>query len=359
MRARPRGGSTYVPGIPGGATTKEASNDMRNLGRLARVAALSAVAVVAMGGVAGAAAKGNSPAVHGTVTAVDGVSTSGTCGVAGSTGTFTLTATNAATDPPTVKVTTVEVTLATSFVEKKVTSPSFADLCVGNHSVVVGTNVDSTMTAEAVTISPPKPAPRIHLFGSVTAVNGDTTAGTCGTAGASGDFTLSTIVDTSTDVSTVAVDSSTLFTERHLTLATFADVCVGYKAVALGSSSDGTVTATLVAIRIPPVPKPPKPHKPIHVTGIVSSVGGVTTTGTCGTAGDAGVFTVVRTDHATSPPTPVTLTIDVTAGTAFAAKDVASPSFANVCVGGKTVSIGNTVSGALDAVAVAAWAPRS
>ncbi len=329
---------------------------MTNLGRLTRVTALSMVALAASGGVAGAASKGDSPAVHGVVTAIGGVSTPGTCGTADTAGTFTLTATNDATSPPTVTVTTVDVTTATSFVEKKVTSPSFADLCVGNTSVAVGTDVSSTMTADAVTIQAPKPAPKVHLFGWVTAVNGDTTTGTCGTGGATGTFTLSTVEGTTTVVSTVDVDGSTLFTEKHVSGASFADVCVGDKAVALGTSDDDTVAATLVAVKVPPAPKPPKP---VHVTGVVGSVDGVTTPGTCGTSGAAGSFTAVRTDNSTSPPTTTTWTVNVTSGTAFAAKDVTSASFANVCVGGKTVSVGNTVSGALDAVAVAAWAPKS
>ena len=195
----------------------------------------------------------------------------------------------------------------------------------------------------------------MHVYGSVTSVNGDPTEGTCGTAGATGSFTLATVVDTTTVDSTVDVDGSTAFTLKGASSASFDSVCVGYKAVATGTGTDGDVAATLVAVKIPP---PPAPPKPLHVSGIVSSIDGVTTAGTCGTSGTAGTFTAVSTDNKTTPPTTTTWTVNVTSGTSFSAKGAASASFADVCVGGKSVSLGTTTDGALDAVAVSAWAPK-
>jgi len=317
---------------------------MKNMGRLARVTALTVVALAAVGGVAGAASKGNAPAVHGTVTAVNGDSTPGVCGTAGATGSFTLTGKTITT--------TVNVDGTTTFLDKSATSPSFANLCVGDIVVAAGPDSAFVMSAQGVTVHGPKPPPRVHLFGSILSVNGDPTTGVCGTAGATGAFVLSTIEGVTTVVTTVDVDSTTLFTEAHVTDASFANVCVGDKAVALGSGSGGTIAATLVAIRIPP---PPKPPKPLHVSGIVASVGGDSRSGTCGIAGDAGTFTAVSTDNATVPPTTKTWTVNVTSGTAYAEKGATSASFANVCVGEKTVSLGTTTDGALDAVAVAIW----
>lgn len=328
---------------------------MNNAGRLARVTVLTMAALAMTGGIAGAAAKGNSPAVHGTVTAVNGDMTPGACGTANVGGAFTLTTTNSSTTPPTVVATTVDVSTATSFVEHKVTSPSFADVCVGDTSVVIGTDVDFTLAADAVTIHAPKPPPKVHLFGSVTAVNGDPTTGACGTSGATGAFTLSNVIAGTTVTTTVDVDGSTIFTERKMTGTSFADVCVGDRAVALGPESGGVLDAALVAVK---VPRPPRPPKPLHVSGIVASVDGVATAGTCGTAGAAGTFTVTSTDNSTTPPTTITRTVNVTAGTSFAEKNVSPASFADVCFGGKAVSIGTSTNGALDAIAVAAYAPK-
>ncbi len=329
---------------------------MKNLSKAARVMALTMAALAATGGVAGAASNGNAPAAHGTVTAVNGNSAPGTCGTAGADGSFTLTATNSQVSPPKVTVTTVDVTAATSFLEHRVTSPTFGNVCVGDTSVVVGNASSFTIAATAVTIHTPPPAPKVHLYGAVTSVNGESAAGTCGTAGATGSFTLSTVQGTATVASTVTVDPSTSFTLKGASSASFDSVCVGYKATAQGTQTGSDVAASLVAVKIPPAPKPPKP---LHVSGIVASINGVTAAGTCGTAGDAGSFTAVSTDNSTSPPTTTTWTVNVTAGTAFSSKNITSASFANVCVGGKTVALGTTTSGALDAIAVAAWAPKA
>ncbi len=326
---------------------------MKVLGAAARAGALAtAVLAVAGGagaGVAGAAANGNAPAAHGVVTEVNGSTAPGTCGTTGGTGSFVVTDTKNTT-PPTTVVTTVNVTAATTFLEHKVTSPSFANLCVGDKAVAVGNAAAGTLAANAVTISLP---PTVHLYGMVTSVNGVTTAGTCGTAGASGSFGLSTVTGTTTVDTTVAVDASTAFTLKGVASPSFANACVGYRATAVGAESGGTITATDVALKAPKAPKP------LHVAGVVTSIGGVTTPGTCGVAGNAGTFTIQSTNSATTPPTVTNWTVNVTAGTAYSAKKVASATFANVCVGGKTVSLGVTVSGALDAVAVAAWAPKA
>ena len=311
--------------------------------RFARVTALTVAALAMTGGVAGAAhPNGAAPSVSGSVTAVNGDTTPGVCGSAGTTGAFTLTTNGAA-----AAVHTVDVTAATSFVQKKVAVPSFADVCVGDDATAIGNETNFVVSAVSVSIHVPKPT---HAFGTVTAVGGVSTAGTCGTAHASGSFTLSTLVSGSPVVTTVFVTSATKFNVSHVGTSTFAGVCVGDVAQAEGLAVGDTVLAATVQV------KTPKPPTPIHVKGAVSSVNGDPTAGICGTAGTAGSFVVTWTDKA---GTVIDTTVVVTATTPFVEKGVASATFANVCVGGKASVIGTNSSGALDAVAVAAYAPKA
>jgi hypothetical protein len=82
---------------------------------------------------------------------------------------------------------------------------------------------------------------------------------------------------------------------------------------------------------------PPRPPRPPHVAmgagGVVASVNSVTTAGTCGTAGAAGTFALTAMKGRT-------FTVNVTASTAFVAKGVTGPSFANVCVGAQVGAAG-------------------
>jgi hypothetical protein len=306
--------------------------------RFARVTALTVAALAVTGGVAGAAhAKGSAPSVSGSITAVNGDATPGVCGSAGATGNFTLTTTRS-----TVTVHTVDVTPATSFVEKKVAAPTFADVCVGDDASAIGVQTGFVVAATAVSINVPRPT---HTFGTVTAVGGVSTTGTCGTAHATGSFTLSTLVSGSPVVTTVFVTSATKFNVSHVGRSTFAGLCVGDYAQAEGLSVGGTVLAASVEIKIP------KPPTPLHVKGMVTSVGGATTAGACGTAGAAGSFVITWTDKSS---TVIDTTVVVTATTPFAGQ-VGATSFAAVCVGAKAGAIGTNSSGALDAVSVATY----
>jgi hypothetical protein len=82
------------------------------------------------------------------------------------------------------------------------------------------------------------------LFGTVSAVNGTTTAGTCGVAASAGSFTLTH--EAMTD--TVDVSTTTRFSDRGDPSPSFADVCVGDPAGAIGSLSGTTLTATMVFV---------------------------------------------------------------------------------------------------------------
>ena len=302
--------------------------------------ALAFAALAMTGGVAGAAgqAKGNGPSVSGTVTAVGGDATPGVCGTAGGDGSFTLTTTGA-----TPSVHTVDVTAATAFTQKKVLAPSYANVCVGDDASAIGVQSGFEIAATAVSVRVPKST---HVFGTVLTVNGVSDAGTCGTAGARGTFTVSTLVNGTQVVDTVYVVSGTTFKEPTVHDATFADLCVGLAADADGPAVGNSVLAESVKFHAP------KPPTPLHVKGQVTSVNGDSDAGTCGTAGTAGSFVVTWTD--TSGATIAT-TVDVTASTPFSAKGGAS-SFGAVCVGARSSVIGNTdTAGALDALSVATY----
>ena len=160
--------------------------------------------------------------MFGTVASVNGSTTAGACGLAGTAGTFTLTAFHGTTD-------TVGVSPTTTFSEHGVTAPSFANVCVGEKVGAVGTISSATVTATGVFMTPP-PMPKPPLpkpqgvFGIVASVNGSTTAGACGLAGTAGTFTLAAFHGT-TD--TVDVSPTTTFSEHGVTAPSFANVCVG------------------------------------------------------------------------------------------------------------------------------------
>ena len=319
---------------------------------VARIAALTIGALALTSGVAGASSgPSTSPVAHGTVTAVGGVTTPGTCGV-GTSGEFTVTSANGAT-PPVLTSVNVEVTPTTAFVNHKLSSPTFANLCVGDSATAIGSNTAGVVTASAIDFKAPHAAKPEHDGGKVTEVNGSLITGTCGVAGASGEFTINVTNGGTTVAKHVAVTKDTLFYEPKVSGATFADVCVGYFAEAVGPNPDGTVAAGLVTIHVP------KPPKPLKVNGNVTAVNGSTASGACGQASTAGAFSVTYTDNNTVPPSLVTRTVNVSTATSFFDKAVAGATFANVCVGDKAVVIGNDTTGSIDALAVAVTAPKA
>ena len=181
--------------------------------------------------------------VFGTVASVNGSTTPGACGVADTTGTFTLTAFHGTTD-------TVDVSPTSTFWEHGITAPTFANVCVGEKVGAVGTISSATVTATGVFIAPPPiPKPPIPkpqgVFGTVASVNGSSTPGACGVADTTGTFTLTAFHGT-TD--TVDVSTTSMFWEHGVTAPTFAHVCVGEKVGAVGTISSATVTATAVFV---------------------------------------------------------------------------------------------------------------
>jgi hypothetical protein len=82
------------------------------------------------------------------------------------------------------------------------------------------------------------------LFGTVSAVKGTTTTGTCGVAASAGNFTLTRKAKTDT----VDVSTTTPFSDRDDPSPSFADVCVGDPAGAIGMLSGTTLTASFVFV---------------------------------------------------------------------------------------------------------------
>ncbi|MGH8981852.1 MAG: hypothetical protein ACRDWE_12695 [Acidimicrobiales bacterium] len=290
----------------------------------------------------GALSMWHTPGAFGKVTSVDGSSATGACGVAGATGTFDV----ARKGKTATATTTVDVTSATKFLEPGTQTASFADLCVGFDAGAVGTTggTGGTLTASGVWMAspstPPAPAPKPPLaYGKVASVDGSSATGACGVAGATGTFGISGWKATTTR--TVDVTSSTKFVEKGSTTASFADVCVGDDAGAVGTATAAGTTPktpfTASGVWIAPAVTRPAPvPRPPAAFGKVTSVDGSSATGACGVAGTTGTF-----DVAGWKSTAAT-TVDVTKTTKFAELGNATASFADLCVGDDAGAAGTT-----------------
>ena len=278
--------------------------------------------------------------------------TEGSCGTAGSPQSFTLVGRGHRA------IVTVDVGGGTTFTDAALTPPTlatFADVCVGGQVEVLGTLSSGALAATLVTIVP---AQAQGIVASVTVDGGTASSapGACGTVSEAGSFTLGGAwpipvpAIASRPVTTVDVGTGTTYTDAAVTKATFANVCVGSQVEALGTLSSGALAATAVTIM------------PAQAQGIVASVtvdGGAASSapGACGGADEAGSFTL-----GSAWPMPVlaiatwpVTTVDVTSSTTFtdaAVVSPATPSFADVCVGGQVEALGTLSSGALAATAV-------
>ncbi len=283
--------------------------------------------------VGGAAAGAGSRPVRafGLVTMVNGSTADGTCGVAGASGNFTVVARN-------TSQTTIAVSSSTTFSGRDLTSPTFANVCVNETAGATGAVSGGVFNATRVRIWAPKPPRTVSAFGMVTSVNGSSTNGACGSAGAPGTFTL---LGRNTSSTVVDVTSSTAFFGRDIALPTFANVCVNEMVGASGTASGGSIAAADVMIWSP-VPTD------LSAFGMVVSVNGSSSAGACGVAGTSGTFTVMRRNASQT-------VIDVTPATKFSQRHVSSPSFANVCVNEMAGARGNVSGGVLNAERVHIW----
>ena len=163
---------------------------------------------------------GTPPAAAGTVESVG-------------TGTFTL----QGRDGTTV---TVDVTSSTTYKDQKATSPSFANVTVGEMVSVQGTTASGVVTATSVTIGSGSGG----FGGGFGHGTPPAAAGTVESVG-TGTFTLQ-----GRDGTTVTVDvtSSTTYKDQKATSPSFANVTVGEMVSVQGTTASGVVTATSVTI---------------------------------------------------------------------------------------------------------------
>jgi hypothetical protein len=270
--------------------------------------------------------------VYGVVVAVNRSSADGACGVAGASGTFRLVSRNTSR-------TTIHVNDNTRFSSRSISSPTFANVCVDAMVGATGFVRNGRFIATSVRIWAPKPPPTVSVFGMVVSVNGSSADGACGTLGGNGTFT---IMNRNAALKVVNVDTSTVFVSRVVASPTFANVCVDEMVGATGTRSDRAIAASDVMIwsTVP---------DDFTAFGMVISVNGSTANGACGTGGASGAFTVLRRNGKTT-------VVNVSPTTTFQMKDVASPSFANVCNYAMVGSHGAVTGAALNATRVRIFA---
>ncbi len=183
------------------------------------------------------------------------------------------------------------------------------------------------------------------VSGVVTAVDGDATPGVCGTAGATGSFTLTTTGATPTDHG-VDVTAATAFAEKQVVAPTDADVCVGYDASAIGVQTGDEVAADAVSVRVP---------TSTREFGTVLSVNGVSDSGACGTADTPGWFSLSTLVDGVQ----VTSTVYVLSETKFKEPSVSGATFADLCVGDVADADGPVVDGSVLATSVKFHVPKT
>ncbi len=161
-------------------------------------------------------------------------------------GTFTLT-------KPDGTTVTVDVGSSTTYLDPGVTSPSLANVTVGAHVAVFGTDTSNTVTATKVAIGGPMGPGGPGGF----RISGGTPPAAVGTVKSvgSGTFTLTTPDGTTV---TVDVGSSTTYLDPGVTSPSLGNVTVGAHVAVFGTDTSNTVTATKVAIGGPRWPRWPR-----------------------------------------------------------------------------------------------------
>ena len=190
---------------------------------------------------------------------------------------------------------------------------------------------------------------RHGLSGTVASVNGSTDPSQCG----SGDTGTFELTGHHGETFTVNVAPTTTYFSKHVTAASFANVCVGSRVKVKGMVDGTTVAADKVRIKhaetpdaehehegvvAPTLPgQPEEGHGHNHVHGEVASVNGSSDPAACGN-GDTGSFTVTDRDGKS-------FTVNVGGTTRFLGHhDDGAPTFADVCVG-QRVNVKGDVTG--------------
>jgi preprotein translocase subunit YajC len=143
---------------------------------------------------------------------------------------------------------TVNVDSSTTYRDGSVASATIANVTVGEHVAVFGTDTPNVVTATSVAIGDP-PAGGGGPGGAGS--NGGSPPAAVGTVTSVGDGTFTISAPDGTAV-TVNVDSSTTYRDGSVTSATIANVTVGEHVAVFGTDTSNVVTATSVAIGDPP-----------------------------------------------------------------------------------------------------------
>jgi hypothetical protein len=158
-------------------------------------------------------------------------------------GTFTITAQDGTT-------VTVNVSSATTYMDQGVTSASIANVTVGQHVAVFGSDTSNTVAATNVAIGNPPTGGKGGPMGAPGG-KGGTPPAAVGTVESVGDGTFTITAQDGTTV-TVNVSSATTYMDQGVTSASIANVTVGEHVAVFGTDTSNTVAATNVAIGSPP-----------------------------------------------------------------------------------------------------------
>jgi preprotein translocase subunit YajC len=148
---------------------------------------------------------------------------------------------------------TVNVGTSTTFVDASVTSPTIANVTVGAHVAVFGTDTANVVTATSVGIGQPPGGGQGRPGGAGPGGAGGRpgiSPAAVGTVTSVGDDTFTITAQDETAV-TVNVSSATTYRDAGVTSATMADVTVGEHLAVFGTDTSNVVTATSVAIGEP------------------------------------------------------------------------------------------------------------
>jgi preprotein translocase subunit YajC len=163
-------------------------------------------------------------------------------------GTFTITTQDGTT-------VTVNVSSTTTYLDQGVTSPTIANLTVGEHVAVFGTDTSDTVTATKVAIGnlwhDGHDGHDGHGGPGGPGGFGGTPPAAVGTVKSVGNGTF-TITNQDGTTVTVNVSSTTTYLDQGVTSPTIANVTVGEHVAVFGTDTSDTVTATKVAIGNPP-----------------------------------------------------------------------------------------------------------
>jgi hypothetical protein len=152
-------------------------------------------------------------------------------------------------------VVTVNVGSTTSYLDPGVTSPSLANVTVGEHVAVFGTDTSDVVAATRVAIGTPpaggKGGPGGPGGKGAPPGTGGSPPAAFGTVQSVGANTF-TLTEQDGTVVTVNVGSGTSYFDEGVTSPSLANVTVGQHVAVFGTDSANVVTATQVAIGTPP-----------------------------------------------------------------------------------------------------------